>query len=98
MTVSPDLFLSILAMDVYNRGYGPGINLGANSDVSDGSVSIGNATVSKNLKDAGLSALAEAAGFYAIAYTLADGSSVISYRGTDVLPTVKTLLHDAGVS
>ncbi|MCA3559514.1 MAG: hypothetical protein IOC82_00605 [Aestuariivirga sp.] len=27
----------------------------------------------------------EAAGFYASAYTLADGSTVISYRGTDGL-------------
>ena len=32
------------------------------------------------------------AGFYAIAYTLADKSTVISYRGTDALPSVRTLL------
>jgi hypothetical protein len=38
MTISKDLFLSILSMDAYNRGYNPGIaGLTGNS--------IGNATI-----------------------------------------------------
>lgn len=41
MSISQELFLSILAMDSYNRGYGAGIS--SLSEKSDGSVSIGNA-------------------------------------------------------
>jgi hypothetical protein len=41
MTMSKDLFLSILAMDAYNRGYNPGIDL---HSVGAGT-SIGNATI-----------------------------------------------------
>ena len=96
MTVSKDLLLSILSMDAYNRGYNPGIS-GLN-DTSNGSVKVGNATVSFNLQDAGtvFSAAAQAASFYAISYTIdeavagiapdtgiAPGTTVISYRGTD---------------
>ncbi len=91
MTVSKDLFLAILSMDSYNRGYGAGI--GETTDglgsASDGSVKIGAATVSYNLEDAGLADTAQAAGFYAIAYDVdasgVDGfdndTTVISYRG-----------------
>jgi hypothetical protein len=32
MTISNDLFLAILAMDSYNRGYGEGIDFGPNSN------------------------------------------------------------------
>ena len=93
MTVSKDLLLSILSMDAYNRGYNPGIS-GLN-DTSNGSVKVGNATVSFNLQDAGtvFSAAAQAAGFYAVAYkldqavdTIASGTTITSYRGTDDLP------------
>jgi hypothetical protein len=98
MTISKDLFMSILSMDAYNRGYGAGINANPDSpglgELSDGSVQIGWATVSKNLADAGLLARATTEGFYAIAYTLeeavgedsdqiADGTTIISYRGTE---------------
>lgn len=70
MTISHDLFLAILAMDSYNRGYGQGV-------VVDGNA-IGNATfelptVPQAWKDAG---------FYAIAYNW-NGKTVISFRGTD---------------
>ena len=88
MSISKDLFLAILAMDSYNRGYGAGIT--GLSEVSDGTTKIGTATVSKNIQDAGISAEAQAAGFYAISYDTEYGK-VISYRGTDkagsVLPS-----------
>ncbi|MEX3012039.1 hypothetical protein [Hoeflea sp. TYP-13] len=90
MSISKDLFLAILSMDSYNRGYNAGIDF-ANSDASDGSAEIGTATVSYNLNDAGISQAALDAGFYAVAYTISgsvnipelNGETVISYRGTD---------------
>jgi hypothetical protein len=76
MTMSKDLFLSILAMDAYNRGYNPGIDVSA----SDG---IGNATILDQAAQVNAS-------FYAVAYDvgtgvsgLSSGTTVISYRGTD---------------
>lgn len=71
-----DVFLSILAMDSYNRGYGPGIK-GLPS-----SGKLGNATI----LNIDLPNGSQAAGFYAIAYDWAhDGQNetVISFRGTD---------------
>jgi hypothetical protein len=76
MTISNDLMLAILAMDSYNRGYGAGIDLGANSDTAG--TRIGTATVTKNKGDEA----AQSAGFYAIAYDW-NGQKVIAYRGTD---------------
>jgi hypothetical protein len=89
MTISKDLYLSILSMDAYSRGYHTGLDdLG---DASDGSVHIGLADVSFNITDAGIFNAAEASSFYAIAYTMggnsttgiANGTTIISYRGTD---------------
>ena len=92
MTISKELFLAILALDSYNRGYGAGIDDGVGTDDGLGvnGASIGNAAI---LRDRGNDA-AKDAGFYAVAYTLgeavgsgadalASGSTVISYRGTD---------------
>lgn len=48
MSISSELFIAILSMDAYNRGYGAGID--GPSDVTDGEpVTIGNATISFNL-------------------------------------------------
>ena len=86
MTISKDLFLAILSMDSYNRGYGAGIEL---SDVAG--TQIGGVKISITSEQiAEMNAEAQAAGFYAIAYDV-DGSgpselagkTVISYRGTD---------------
>jgi hypothetical protein len=81
MTISKDLFLAILSMDSYNRGYGEGIKLTGNT--------IGSATISSQ-SDIANDSEEVAAGFYAVAYTvgagvtgLAAGTTVISYRGTD---------------
>jgi hypothetical protein len=43
MKMNRDLFLAILSMDSYNRGYGRGIK---NLDVAIGQTRIGNATIS----------------------------------------------------
>lgn len=88
MTLSQDLFLSILAMDAYNRGYGSGrdIFFGNKPDGSTGE-KIHNTTIiadSTLLRDDQDNRLDEPEGFYAAAYKV-DGSNeiIISYRGTD---------------
>lgn len=58
-------------MDAYNQGYNSGI-LGVGN-------LIGDATRIEQALPSG----AQSIGFYASAYTLGDGSKVISYRGTD---------------
>jgi len=73
-------------MDAYNRGYNPGIS--DFSEVSDGSVRIGTATISFNLENADLTPQAIDAGFYAISYEWTNpetglSETIISYRGTD---------------
>ncbi len=77
--MNKDLFLAILAMDSYNRGYGEGV-----SGLSE-SGQIGGATI-REFK-VGEQDGWEAAGFYAIAYDMTGvagfgaGERVISYRG-----------------
>lgn len=58
MTISKDLFLAILSMDSYNRGYNAGINFGPGSDGAP----IGNATVSRT-SGGSAQALAESMGY-----------------------------------
>jgi hypothetical protein len=62
MTLNRDLFLSILAMDSYNRGYGSGVNL--RGDLTR----IGNATLRPFGEDEQQGW--QAAGFYALAYDM----------------------------
>jgi hypothetical protein len=85
MAVSADdLFLAILALDAYNRGTDVGISIEGNS--------IGSATVKKNSNE--LPGV-DGSGFYAQEYKLADGRTVISYRGTTFtgLPDGADVLH-----
>ncbi|UJW73550.1 calcium-binding protein [Rhizobium sp. SL42] len=78
MTMTQDLFMAILAMDSYNRGYNEGIaGLGGEGE------RIGFATLSSQ-SDLQAGSEGVAAGFYAVAYDW-NGVTVISYRGTDVL-------------
>jgi hypothetical protein len=76
-----DLFLAILSMDSYNRGYGASIR-----DLNE-TGKIGNASI-REFK-IGEKQGWQSAGFYAIAYDMsgvsgfAEGERVISYRGTD---------------
>lgn len=93
MTISEkDLFMAILSMDAYHRGYDPGITLPDSS-------TLGNATI---INTGPASDAWVAAGFYAAAYDTQWGT-VISYRGTDfnglpetndVLPKPKDWLGD----
>jgi hypothetical protein len=88
MALSTDFFRAILAMDSYNRGYNPGIT----SLAQAAGTQIGNATINVNssvLDTQGNTDVAQAAGFYAIAYNVGgvsgftSGEKVIAYRGTD---------------
>ena len=80
-----DLFLAILAMDSYNRGYGQGIN---NLPVLLNVTRIGNAIITRQ-SDILANSDGVNAGFYAIAYDVSGAGvsgltgTVISYRGTD---------------
>jgi len=73
MTISKDLFLAILSMDAYNRGYALGINLPGNDALG---TAIGNATIYKSKGDSE----AISAGFYALAY---DMSAVSGFSAGD---------------
>ena len=79
MTTSKDLMLAILAMDSYNREYGAGLVVSGTQ--------IGSATFQphdfQNRVSEDTYAAWKSSGFYAAAYTVADGSIVISYRGSD---------------
>lgn len=92
---SKDLFLAILAMDSYNRGYNAGV--GGLSDAKD--TEVGSAKVVRASSSLETSEEVKA-GFYALAYDIgADGpeglagKTVISYRGTDT-----SLDHSTGWS
>jgi hypothetical protein len=99
MTISRDLYLAILSMDSYNRGYGVGVILPGNSN------RIGRATIrsdSSQLID-NEQRLDIPADFYAIAYDLtgaanggqfADGETVIAYRGSDYTDTEDWISSD----
>jgi len=69
-----DLFLAILALDAYNRGYNPGMYIPTPDPNNPDCIQIGNATVVQQKADNSI-------GFYAVAYNW-DGQTVISYRGT----------------
>ena len=84
MSTSKDLFLAILCIGSYRRGCSAGISDGGAEDtdgLGESGSKIGNATV----KDVDIPSASEAAGFYAVAYTVgsrvdgfADGCTVIS--------------------
>jgi hypothetical protein len=82
MPISNDLFLAILSMDAYNRGYNAGI-ADPNAGQREGLIGtqIGNATVGARANSAG----DESASFFAQSYTLG-GKTIIAYRGTDTIP------------
>lgn len=78
MAMNRKVFLSILAMDSYQRGYAPGIK-----DVTDNK--IGAATIGRDssvLVDESGKRLDQPIGFFAQSYTWG-ADTVISYRGTD---------------
>ncbi|WP_417411865.1 hypothetical protein [Hoeflea sp.] len=77
MTLSNALFVAILAMDSYNRGYDAGL-----SGLGGEGFGICAATIAKDAEQLLNAGGAEAAGFYAVASQW-NGETVISYRGTD---------------
>ncbi|WP_454184797.1 hypothetical protein [Porphyrobacter sp. MBR-49] len=86
-----NLFLSILAMDSYNRAYGQGVILNA-GDSDAGQAEAGRKLGKATILNVDLPSGAMPAGFYAIAYDMtgvegfAAGEKVISCRGTDNPP------------
>ncbi len=94
MTISKDLFLSILAMDAYNRGYDAGINDEGENDPDElGNGQIGGASI-VNLSTLGIGQAELDAwkddSFYALAYDIGSdgpaglaGQTVLSYRDTN---------------
>ena len=76
--MTKDLFLAILSMDAYNRGYNAGIT-GLSDEIG---TQIGNATISNRASSLPNSP-EFAAGFYAVAYEDVTYGKIIAYRGTD---------------
>ena len=74
-----DLFRAVLALDVYHRGYNGGLGLSEAAGTQ-----IGDATIGRSSSDLTLigGVQQETIGFYALEYTW-NGTTVISYRGTD---------------
>lgn len=73
-----EFFISLLAMDVYNRDYNAGV------ETRHAPAGLGNAIISKDssILVSNGQRIDQPAGFYAIAYDW-NGQTVLSYRGTD---------------
>lgn len=84
MSISKELYLAILAMDSYNRGYGAGIADGDTND-QDGLGEAGSQIGDAAVLNIPLPFGSQPAGFYAVAYQTEDYGTIISYRGTDGL-------------
>ena len=90
MTISKDLFLAILSMDSYNRGYGAGLSDGGLND-PDGLGETGHIGSAALITRADLGITTEQyqawqdVGFYAIAYDM-DGSGPSGLADKTVVP------------
>ena len=90
MPMTTELYMALLSMDSYNRGYGQRLNVVA----AGGSITqIGNATIGTDALPAG----AVSAGFFAQSYTL-NGQKIIAYRGTDDQFRLTSLIADIAAS
>ena len=76
-----EVFLSLLALDAYNRGYGQTLVLNG-GDTTSGVNELNRLIGSARVAAQDITDEAQAAGFYAIAYDW-NGETVISYRGTN---------------
>ena len=88
MNLSKDLWLALLSLDSYNRGYGAGLADGQGQKDDDGNDTdglgeAGSMLGGASVLDVDLPNGSQAAGFYAIAYDVPDIGRVIAYRGTD---------------
>jgi hypothetical protein len=74
-----DLFLAILSLDAYNRGYAAGLEVTGTqigtAIVGDNSAVLGNVSPNNRLD--------QSVSFFAQSYTGGDGQAIISYRGTN---------------
>ncbi|MDX2290390.1 MAG: hypothetical protein NW217_16415 [Hyphomicrobiaceae bacterium] len=78
-----DIFLAILSMDTYHRGYNAGLTSnGLGIGASDWQLIIGNQVGNATISNVAADSDAEEIGFYAAAYSW-NGETVIAYRGTD---------------
>lgn len=83
MPVSRELFLAVLSMDAYNRGYDESVGTLSNSQ----GARLGKAVILSDADDR--QGVSRASGFYALAYDMSAvsgfgiGERVIAYRGTD---------------
>ena len=88
MTIDRDLFLAILSMDVYNRGYKFGVSGFLESSQLGNASIIGRRNIFGNQADAVYQSWQEA-GFYALAYDVSEAGiaglsgTVIAFRGSD---------------
>ena len=77
MTISNNLFQSILSMDAYNRGYSSGladgVNLSQNGQDIDGLGGIGSRVGTATVFEQANSLIQQRAGFYAQAYSIGSG-------------------------
>jgi hypothetical protein len=81
MTMSRDLFLAILSMDSYNRGYGRGVKF-SESDTASINNEVGQKIGGASITRQDVSQGALTAGFYALSYNW-NGETIIAYRGSD---------------
>jgi hypothetical protein len=88
MPMTTEVYMALLAMDSYNRGYGQSLDVVANGAST---TQIGNANV--EISSNTIPASSEvAAGFFAQSYTL-NGQKIIAYRGTDDEFHLKSLIR-----
>jgi hypothetical protein len=76
-----EVFLSLLGLDSYNRGYDQNVLLNKGDSIT-GQDEAGRTIGSATIADVPLPAGSINAGFYAIAYEW-NGETIISYRGTN---------------
>lgn len=97
-----NLFLAILSMDSYNRGYGRQIKFNFSESTSprnEVGAMLGNAIVNAQ-SDITEGTPGVTAGFYAIAYNVSGVSGftvdtkVVMYRGSDNIPSAKGIIRD----
>jgi hypothetical protein len=95
MSISKELFLSILSMDAYNRGYGAGVSdpsaeddTGLGVTNSQETYFIGGARIvadSSILVDANGNRLDQSAGFYSISYKMVAGEEIAGLSVGDTI-------------
>ena len=87
-----EVFLSLLALDSYNRGYGQSVLL-RDGDNAVGQNELGRLIGTARVSAQNITQSAQQAGFYAIAYEW-NNETIISYRGTN-FPDLSNVTDEA---